>query len=32
VAQIGLSENHDHGPIFRQEYLRITGKEYVDLD
>lgn len=27
-----VTESSDHGPIFRQEYLRVQGKEYVDLD
>ncbi len=26
IAQIGLTEQDDHGPIFRQEYLRIVEK------
>lgn len=32
LAQRGIVEQDDHGPIFHNEYLRIVGKEYVDLD
>lgn len=28
----GLDEQDDHGPNFKKEYLRVTGKEYVNLD
>lgn len=32
LDQLRVTESDDHGPIFQTEYLRIMGKEYVDLD